>query len=195
MTYQMNVAELNKKISRLEKHTAKWRDMVQEVAVGCAFQAFTHKNVDSATKLIHSLKGADINAVKTWLERYSPCRWNKELSGFKFNKSFSGEFDHAFLSANLWYELAKKPAQLSSVYDVLEVVRDLVKRAEKEIQLGKKTVQHADMIEDLKALAGKVAQRDIPEDGKIVIEVDTDEEVVATIEQVQKLQKKFSKAA
>lgn len=157
--FDIDSKTLNKKIDDLGKKHATWRQNVQLVLVACAKQAFDHKNVDGFTRLTTVLGGADMKAIITWAETYAPARWSKQDVAFKLNKSFKGDFDGLYLLGQAWWERATKPQNVSSTFDVLEVVRDLIKRAEKEVAAGKKTVTHAEMIFELKAIAGKEAQK------------------------------------
>jgi len=143
-------ASLNKQIDALGKKTAKWRDDVQVVLVACAKQAFDHGNVDPFTRLIGVMGGADMKALIRWAEEFAPCVWMKSETKFRFNNSFEAEFDGLYLLGQAWWLLATKPAQVSSTYDVLEVVQEMIKRCEKEVKAGKKTVEHKDMIMELR---------------------------------------------
>lgn len=141
---------LNKEIDALGKKTAKWRDDVQVVLVKCAAQAFVHNNADPFTRLIGVMAGADMKALIRWAEEYTPVIWMKTEGKFRINKSFNADHDPVVLLGKAWWDLATKAKNVSSTYDVLEVVQDLIKRAEKEVKGMKKTVQHADMIMELR---------------------------------------------
>lgn len=149
----MTLKQLNSRIAGLAKRNAKFNDDVQLVLVGCAQQAFDGSNVDPCTKLVNVLKGTDAKAIIHWIEAHMPAIWVKAEGKFRFNKSFVGEYDAITLMAEPWWELATKPAQVSSSFDVLESVRALIKKAKKEIESGKRTVEHASMIAQLEALA------------------------------------------
>ena len=151
----MELTTLNRRIKSLTNKTAKWRDEVQFCLVGCMYQAITHSNVDPCTKIIGALKGADAKAVIHWIEAHGPAIWQKGTESFRFNKSFVGEYDAAALLGAAWWELATKPKNISSSIDVLQSVRDLISRVEREIALGKKTVEHQEVLEGLKALAAE----------------------------------------
>lgn len=156
----LELKKLNAKISALGKRTGKWRQDVQEIIVACAEHAFKGNNVDPLTRLVGALGGADLRAVIHWAEKHCPAVWVKAESKFRFNKSFKGEFDAATLMAAPWYELAVKPKEIASSIDVLESLRGFIKRMEKEAELevdGKKrTVEHAELLAKVKALANDV---------------------------------------
>lgn len=154
----MELKELNKRISSIGKKTAKWRDDVQLALVGCAYHAFEHGNLDPATRLVKVLHGADATALIRWIESHMPAVWVRSEEQFRLNKSFKGEYDAIVLMAEPWWELAKKAKSVSSVFDALEAVRHLIDRIEREIESGKKTVEHADVLKELKAVAGKAAK-------------------------------------
>lgn len=154
----MELKELNTRIKAIATKTAKWRDDVQLALVGCAYQAFEYGNVDPATRLVKVLSGADAKALVMWIETHMPAIWVKSDVQFRTNKSFKGEYDALTLMAEPWWELATKPRDVSSTIDVLECVRDLIKRIEREVTAGKKIVEHAEVVADLKSIAGKVAQ-------------------------------------
>lgn len=157
MAAKTQLSALDQQIDALGKKTAKWRDEVQEVLVKCARQAFEHKNVDSFTRLTTVLHGADMKAIITWAETYSPCIWQKKDVKFRFNKSFEGDFDGLFLLGQAWWERATKPQNISSVFDVLEVVQAMLKRAEKEVNATTniKQVIHKDLLDDVRIAVTK----------------------------------------
>ena len=155
--FDIDSKTLNTKIDALGKKHNKWRDDVQIVLVACAKQAFTHKNVDGFTRLVGVLGGADMKAIITWAETYAPCIWQKKDVKFRFNKSFEGDFDGLFLLGQAWWERATKPQQVSSVFDVLEVVQQMLKRAEKEVNGTNniKQVIHKDLLTDIRIAVTK----------------------------------------
>lgn len=159
------LAKLNRDIKSLGTKTKKWRDDVQLILIRCAAYAF-QGNAEPMTSVVAQLEGADVAAVIKWAEMYAPVLWRASDDGIKrfgINKSFEGEFDAAYLMGTAWWVSAKKPQQVSSIYDVADAVRDLIKRAEREVTAGKKTVHHADLIRDLKALAGRASQAEAAE--------------------------------
>lgn len=153
----LTIKKLNAQIKSIKSKTAKWRDDVQLCLVGCAQFAFDDRNVDPCTNLVNAVQGADVTAVIHWIEAHMPAVWMKSEGKFRFNKSFNGEYDALVLMAAPWWELAKKPQQVSSTFDALEAVRNLISRIEREIASGKKTVEHAEVLNELKAVAGKTA--------------------------------------
>ena len=157
----ITIKQLNSKINALGKRTAKWRDDVQIVLTQCAQLAFDFNNVDPCTRLVGVLKGADSKAIIHWIEAHMPAVWMKSEEKFRFNKSFEGQYDALALMADPWWELATKPKNISSSIDVLDSVRDLIKRMEREITAGKKAVEHKELVGDLKALAGRYAQAEV----------------------------------
>jgi hypothetical protein len=154
------ISQLMSDIKRLGARTSKWRDDVQVILVRCAGFAF-EGNADPFNHLLEQMTGADLAAIVKWAETNTPVMFRKSESDgvkrFGINKSFEGVYDATELLGLPWWQHAKKPQQVSSVYDVAEAVRELIKRAEREVEAGKKTVQHADLIRDLKALAGRVS--------------------------------------
>lgn len=154
----MELKELNKRIKAIATKTAKWRDDVQLALVGCAYQAFEHGNVDPATRIVKVLSGADAKALVKWIETHMPAIWVKSEVQFRVNKSFKGEYDAVTLMSEPWWELAVKPRDINSTINVLECVRDLIKRIEREAKAGTKTIEHAELVETLKQVAGKAAQ-------------------------------------
>ena len=153
----MTIKQLNAKINGIAKRTAKWRDDVQLILVGCAQHAFDNGNVDPCTRLVHAIKGADARAVIHWIEAHMPCVWVKAEDKFRLNKSFKGDYDALTLMAEPWWELATKPKEVSSSLDLLDSLRHFIKRMEKEaakeIDGQKITVEHAELLDTLKAIA------------------------------------------
>lgn len=149
----MELKKLNAQIKSIATKTSKWRDEVQFCLIGCAEFAFDHSNVDPATRLVHAVKGSDMTALIHWMEKHMPVIWVRADDKFRYNKSFKGEFDGLALAAEPWWELAKEPREVQSSVDCLDMVRGLIKRINKEIEAGKKTVAHADLIAQLSAVA------------------------------------------
>jgi hypothetical protein len=149
--------KLNRKIDALGKRTAKWRDDVQLILVECAQHAYEGNNVDPCTRLVKAVHGADMVALVRWIEAHMPAYWVKSENKFRFNKSFLGEYDAISLMAEPWWNLAKKAKEVSSSLDVLESLRGFLKRMEKEatreIDGQKITVEHAELIGKLAAIA------------------------------------------
>jgi hypothetical protein len=161
-TQKLSLAEestktLNAKIDLLGKKHAAWRDDVQIVLALCARNAFAHNNVDGFTRLVGVLGGADMKAIITWVEKYSPAIWQKKDVKFRFNKSFEGDFDIEYLMQQKWWEHATKPQNISSVFDVLEIVQAMLKRAEKEVNATTniKQVIHKDLLDDVRVAVTK----------------------------------------
>lgn len=155
--FDLDSKTLNKRIDELGTKHNKWRDGVQVVLVACAKQAFDHNNVDGFTRLVGVLGGADMKAIITWAETYSPAIWQKKDVKFRYNKSFEGDFDAAFLLGQAWWERATKPQNISSVFDVLEVVQAMLKRAEKEVNATNniKQVIHKDLLAEVRIAVTK----------------------------------------
>lgn len=151
---------LNQKIVALGKRTVAWRNEVQMCLVGCAQHAFDSNNVDPCTKLVGVLHGADAKALIHWIESHMPAVWVKAENKFRFNKSFIGNYDAVVLMAEPWWELATKAKEVSSSLDMLDALRGFIKRMEreaaKEIDGKKVTVEHAEVLANLKALANSV---------------------------------------
>lgn len=152
-----DVAILNSRIDALGKKTAKWRDEVQTILVMCARQAFQHNNVDPFTRLVGMLHGADMRAIIKWAETFAPTIWQKKDGSFRFNKSFEGDYDALYLMGQAWWEHAIKPHEVSSVFDVLEVVQAMLKRAEKEVNATSniKTIQHKELLGEIRVAVTK----------------------------------------
>ncbi|OHD24075.1 MAG: hypothetical protein A2Y38_14650 [Spirochaetes bacterium GWB1_59_5] len=152
-----DVKKLNAQIDNLGKRTAKWRDDVQLVLIQCAQHAFDGSNVDPCTRLVKVLHGSDMTALIRWIEAHMPAYWVKAENKFKFNKSFQGEYDAITLMASPWWELAKKAKEVSSSLDMLDSLRHFIKRMEKEASReidGKPvTVEHAELLTKLSAIA------------------------------------------
>ena len=151
------IQKLNSRIDSLGKRTAKWRDDVQLILVACAQHAFDGSNVDPCTRLVKVCHGADMTALIRWIEAHMPAYWVKAENKFRFNKSFIGEYDAITLMAEPWWNLAKKAKEVSSTLDMLESLRHFIKRMEKEasreIDGQKVTVEHAELLSKLAAIA------------------------------------------
>ncbi len=160
----MTVKQLNKKIDDLGKRTAKWRDDVQLILVGCAQHAFDDGNVDPATRLVKALTGADARALIHWIEAHMPAVWMKQENQFRFNKSFKGEYDAIALLGDAWWNLATKTKEVSSSLDMLDSLRAFIKRMEreasKEIDGVKISVEHAAVLDGLKKVANDIEYAD-----------------------------------
>ena len=168
----LTIKQINGKIASLTKSHVKFNDEVQLIL--CSVAQFAHeKNVDPATRLlilnpdendakkrVFRFDSVDNKILIHWIEKHMPARWVASSASFAFNKSFVGEYDAVALMASPWYQKAVKPRQVSSSLDMLDTLRSFIKRQEKEASRvidGKPiTVEHAEIMDMLKAIANKV---------------------------------------
>lgn len=157
----MDAKTLNKKIVDLGKKTEGWRKDVQLALVGCAYQAIEgDSNIDPCTRIVGVLKGSDVAAVIHWLENHVPVIWMRSEGKFRMNKAQVGKmaYDAVTLMSEPWYEKAIKPQNVSSSVDFMEQLQGFIKRMEREVTKGGKTIAHAEVLYELKAVSGKLAQ-------------------------------------
>jgi uncharacterized protein (UPF0335 family) len=153
----VELKKLNSRIQKLGKKTAAWREEVQACLIGCVYQAIEgDSNIDPCIQIIKQLQGADVKAVMHWLEKHAPVIVRR--GSFVFNKSFVGEYDPIYLLANPWWDIAVKPAQVSSSIDFREQLDAFIKRMEREVEKGEKNIEHKEVLAEVKALAGKLSQ-------------------------------------
>lgn len=169
MSHNENVSKLNADIKKFAVSMGKKRELVQGLLIRCAAVAFdfdTHKgNVDPFTNLVNAATGLDAKALIGWIEKYAPAIWRKGDDGvrrFTFNKSFKGEFDEAELKSHPWWEFARTAQNTASTVDMLELLRDWLSRQERAVKKGEKTILHADIIREVKAVVGRADQAAIP---------------------------------
>lgn len=158
----IELKKLNSQIKAIATNKVKARDQIQIALVGVAQYAFDDKqpNLDPARNLVLACEGAyDIQALVAYIESHMPARWVKETQSFRLNKSFKGEYDAVALMADPWWVKAKKADSVESTFDMLEKVRALLKKAEREVKACKE-VKHADMIRELNAICGKFDRAD-----------------------------------
>lgn len=147
---------INKRIDAVGKKTAAWREEIQEILVDAAEHAFLHSNVDPFTRLINVLKGADIKAVSKWIETHAPARWDGKENKYKTRK-IEAEYDREFLLGEKWYDRAQTPREIVSEFDVLKLVQDMLKKADREVNATKniKTILHKELMFEVQAAVGK----------------------------------------
>ena len=156
----MNLRQLNQKIDGLAKRNAKFRQDVQVILCSCAQFAFgADQNVEPFTRLVTKMEGLDATALIKWVETHTPSRWKKDEAKFVFNHSFKGEYDAIALLSQPWWVYAKKAKEVSSTLDMYDALNDFIKRMEREAKT--KTVTHAEILTDLKAISGRLAQAQI----------------------------------
>ena len=168
----LTIKQINGKIAHLTKSHAKFNDEVQVLLCSIAQYAY-EKNVDPATRLLiinpdekdvkkrqFRFDSVDNTVLIHWIEKHMPARWVASSASFAFNKSFEGEYDAVTLMASPWYQKAVKPRQVSSSLDMLDALRSFIKRQEKEaarvIDGQAIAVEHAEIMDMLKAIANKV---------------------------------------
>lgn len=168
----LTIKQINGKIASLTKSHAKFNDEVQVLLCSIAQYAY-EKNVDPATRLLiinpdekdvkkrqFRFDSVDNKVLIHWIEKHMPARWVASSASFAFNKSFGGEYDAVTLMSEPWWKKAVKPTSVSSSLDMLESLRSFIKRQEKEaarvIDGNPISVEHAEIMDMLKAIANKV---------------------------------------
>lgn len=162
----MSVKQLNSAIASWGKRSAKVvKADAQTLLVECARHAFADKNVDPFTRMVNAAEGLDRKTLVGWIVKHAPATWVQETGAFKYNKAFEGDFDADVLAKASWWEKTAKVTEIAVEIDMLKMVRDFIKRAEKEAAVEvaqqvdgvtttvKRKVQHAEILESLKALA------------------------------------------
>lgn len=166
-----DVKKLNADIKAFAASNVKMRDRVQVLLVRCAAIAHdfdTHKgNADPFTNLVAAAKGLDAKAIIAWAEKHAPVIWRKGEDGvrrFAYNKSFKGEdYNATVLLATPWWEMARDAQEVASTVDFYEQLQSFIKRMEREVKAGTKQVKHAEVLNELRAVSGKMAQQMIGE--------------------------------
>jgi hypothetical protein len=135
---------------------------LQALLVDAAEHAFsTAKNVEPIRQVILNGKefrftGIDNAVLIAWVEKYLPARWNAKALKFH-HKKMECAFDREFLMAQCWWKKAKRPNDVASSIDYLEMVRSLVKRMEKEARVqvngAPREVKHAELLTKLATIA------------------------------------------
>ena len=168
----LTIKQINGKIAHLTKSHAKFNDEVQVLLCSIAQYAY-EKNVDPVTRLLITnpdekdvkkrqfrFDSVDNTVLIHWIEKHMPARWVASSASFAFNKSFNVDYDAVALMASPWYQKAVKPRQVSSSLDMLDSLRSFIKRQEKEVARvidGQPiTVEHAEILDMMKAIANKV---------------------------------------
>lgn len=160
-------------VAKLETQHNGFNAALQGLLVRAAEFAFSDaQNVEPLTQLVvkgveFRFKGIDNQVLINWIEKHCPARWVKKDAKFKFAKGFEGEFDAEALAAAPWWKKAKKPTQVASSIDYLDMVRGLLKRMEAEAAVmieveenGAKVtkareVQHAELLQKIAAIANE----------------------------------------
>ncbi len=169
----MSIKQLNSAIASWGKRSAKVvKTEAQNLLVECAFHAFTDKNVDPFTNLVNAAEGLDRKTLVSWIIKHAPAIWVQETGAFKWNKAFEGSFDREFLAKKAWWEKTPPTTQISSEIDLLTMLRRFIKRAEAEVALeisveadgvtskAKRKVEHAGLLDAVKALANDTEYAD-----------------------------------
>ena len=141
---------------------------IQKALVAASAVAFNveyhHKNVLPFTMIVEGLRGADRQTIIKWIESHTPARWAKDdgkKGRFQFDKKFQGAFDFDILWNEKWYDLVPPERTLKSTIDFREQIDLLVKRLTREMECTdsakKKEIKHAECLEELKALQGRLS--------------------------------------
>jgi hypothetical protein len=132
----MTVSKLNSAIAAWGKRVKKVNKTdAQALLVECACHAFADKNVDPFTRMVNEAESLDRKTMVSWIIKHAPASWNQESGAFKFNKSFEGDFDRDLLMQKSWWLGTPKTTEIKVEIDMLEMLRQFIKRAEKEAAL------------------------------------------------------------
>lgn len=176
MAKQSPLSKLQADIKALSTSAGKQRDKIQKLAVECARYAFgegVQKNAAPMTQLVYAMAGTglSVESLIKWAQENTPVLWRhpKDENGqpdeskpkaFGENKAYDKSvFDEAALMATPWWVHVKQPKEVATEYDVAEAVRNLIAKAQREVDnKGKniKTIKNVEVLADLKALIARL---------------------------------------
>jgi hypothetical protein len=164
----LSVKQLNTSINTWGASVKRVKVKGQELLVECACHAFADKNVDPFTNMVNAAESLDRKTMIAWIVKHAPATWVQEKGAFKWNKSFEGDFDRAALMAASWWAATPKTTEIKLEIDILEAVRSLVKRMEKEAALEvevdgvktKRVVKHQELLAAVTKLANDTEYAD-----------------------------------
>lgn len=129
-------------------------------ACSVAFNTEYHKkNVAPFTSIVEGLRGTDRQTIVTWIKTHAPASWVEKdgKKRFQFNESFKGEFDSTALFADKWYDAVPSTKTLVDTIDFKEQLANFIKRMEREVKAGTKTISHLEVLKAVKETSAKLS--------------------------------------
>jgi hypothetical protein len=154
-----NKADLLAYIRLIGRNGAALDRMIQIAAVHAIGHAVQFDGaIIFANRLFNAMpKGGRSQAMVKYLEKHGPFVYVASAKQFAFYKRDSLKFDGAALMKTPWYEVETE--KVASTLDAQKMVDALIKRLETAIEKDGRTVQNADMLDDIKETATKYAAK------------------------------------
>ena len=134
---------------------------IQSIAVTAIGYANVHGDVTIAQDIyttLSTLGGVRLNSFVKYLEVYGQLAYDKDTKNFVYFKRDNVETDPVALLAQLkdtrWFDAIKQEQPVSE-YDVAEMVRKMVANLTKKAGKDGVTIKHAEMLDELSALANQ----------------------------------------
>ena len=131
---------------------------IQKIACTAIGYANVHGDVTVAQNIYENLRdnqGIRLNSFVRYLETHGKLQYDKESKNFIYRKRDDVVTDvmelFLTLSENPWFK-AVKQEPTESIYDVAEMVKKLIAKAESLAKNEKNTVQNLELLDTLKAI-------------------------------------------
>ena len=142
----------------INKGTTERRAQIQDALEFAAYCAQADRNADPAIRLF-AVVGRETNRqnMATWLSDYAPIGFKDGVPFFheKKWKLWTGtvaEFETEIASAIRWWNIRTPASEVKDTVDVAELLRQLVKKCERNVTKGDKKVEHAELLAEVSAL-------------------------------------------
>lgn len=110
-------------------------------------QSIVHRNTTPANSLLEAVSKHHKATIVVYLEKFGNFQWDRKSETLKFRESFpDGDLDKAVeaIGDAKWYD-AKKPPVVTSEYDALKVIGDVIDRLLKKASKGA-TITNKDVL-------------------------------------------------
>jgi len=153
-------ADLAAFIAHIGRNGVQMDRMIQLAAVHAIGHAIQFGDIVYANRLFEAMpKGARLQAMVKYLEKYGPFIYVAAAKEFMFDKAHKRVFDGVKLMQTPWYEVDAGTVQIKSTLDVQKMVDAMIKRLETAIEKDDRTIQHSDLLDELKDTAMKYAAK------------------------------------
>lgn len=148
-----------KVIDDINKGTTERRGQIHEALMFCAYCARADRNADPAIRLF-AVVGRETNRqnMAQWLSQNAPIGFKDGVPFFHEKKAklyddqSLVEFEASIQNATKWYMLKNETSEVKDTLDILELIRNAVKKGENAVKKGEKKIEHAELLAEVAAL-------------------------------------------
>ena len=141
-----------KAINSIKTRSKNLERDINTCIIDCMWHAFHHGDVTLMTRLVNALStGTRVNAVITFVQVFTPLKWNKKKEAFKLG---NGEWNIESAMLTTFQEFM--PEKQATTLDVLVALQKILKRVDKA-KANKAEVKNENLVETIKTALELVA--------------------------------------